>query len=210
MMAQLATEPRALSSPLPLAAKTSAMSVTWSGGPSYGIKAFTGREWDPEIGLYYYRARYYDPRMGRFISEDPIRFLGGVNFYAYVLDRPINAKDPNGLLAWRDVKKWYQFFKDFDDSFEQDNWRDCMIGCNVFGLLDDILVPAIATLSSRVRGALKSAAGKVMIEGAVLVWFMHCTDKCWKEYNCRHEPERQREREYWRWVGQMQMQPPVQ
>jgi hypothetical protein len=49
-----------------------------------------------------------------------------------------------------------------------------------------------------------------MIEGAVLVWFMHCTDKCWKEYNCRHEPERQREREYWRWVGQMQMQPPVQ
>jgi hypothetical protein len=55
MMAHLATEPRASSSPLPLAAKTSAMSVTWSGGPSYGIKAFTGREWDPEVGLYYYR-----------------------------------------------------------------------------------------------------------------------------------------------------------
>lgn len=33
---------------------------------------FTGREWDKEIGLYYYRARYYDPKVGRFISFDPI------------------------------------------------------------------------------------------------------------------------------------------
>jgi RHS repeat-associated protein len=44
---------------------------------------FTGREWDSESGLYYYRARYYDPKIGRFISEDPIRFSGGINFYAY-------------------------------------------------------------------------------------------------------------------------------
>jgi RHS repeat-associated protein len=34
--------------------------------------AFTGREWDPETGLYYYRARYYDPKVGRFVSEDPL------------------------------------------------------------------------------------------------------------------------------------------
>jgi RHS repeat-associated protein len=59
--------------------------------------AFTGREWDPETGLYYYRARYYDPKIGRFMSEDPIRFLGGVNFYAYVENNPINRTDPFGL-----------------------------------------------------------------------------------------------------------------
>ena len=43
--------------------------------------AYTGREWDKELGLYYYRARYYDPMEGRFISKDPIGFAGGdVNF----------------------------------------------------------------------------------------------------------------------------------
>ena len=52
--------------------------------------SFTGREWDSETGLYYYRARYYDPRIGRFISEDPIRFRGGMNFYSYVLNNPVN------------------------------------------------------------------------------------------------------------------------
>jgi RHS repeat-associated protein len=46
---------------------------------------YTGREWDKETGLYYYRARYYDPMEGRFISKDPISFAGGdVNLYGYV------------------------------------------------------------------------------------------------------------------------------
>ena len=62
--------------------------------------AFTGREWDPETGLYYYRARYYDPKVGRFISEDPIGFEGGVNFYAYVENNPANAIDPLGLQGY--------------------------------------------------------------------------------------------------------------
>lgn len=59
--------------------------------------AFTGREWDPEIGLYYYRARYYDPEIGRFISEDPIGFRGGADFYAYVGNSPVHRVDPSGL-----------------------------------------------------------------------------------------------------------------
>ncbi len=56
------------------------------------------REWDPEIGLYYYRARYYDPKIGRFISEDPIDFLGGINFYTYVGNDPSTLADPFGLV----------------------------------------------------------------------------------------------------------------
>ena len=60
--------------------------------------AFTGREWDLETGLYYYRARYYDPKAGRFISEDPIGFGGGTNFFAYVGNRVANSADPLGLM----------------------------------------------------------------------------------------------------------------
>jgi len=49
-------------------------------------------------GLYYMRARYYDPVLGRFISEDPIGFAGGsVNLYAYVSNNPVNLIDPYGL-----------------------------------------------------------------------------------------------------------------
>jgi RHS repeat-associated protein len=47
-------------------------------------------------GLYYYRARYYDPNGGRFISEDPIGFLGGMNFYVYVDNSPSSFLDPTG------------------------------------------------------------------------------------------------------------------
>ena len=52
---------------------------------------------DKETGLYYYRARYYDPMEGRFISKDPIGFKGGINVYAYVQNNPIDLTDPNGL-----------------------------------------------------------------------------------------------------------------
>ena len=50
-------------------------------------------------GLYYMRARYYDAEVGRFISEDPIGFDGGINLYAYVGGNPIMLVDPNGEFA---------------------------------------------------------------------------------------------------------------
>src|SRR5260221_420219 len=49
--------------------------------------------------LFYYRARYYDPAIGRFISEDPMGFdAGDVNFYAYAANNPINHNDPSGHI----------------------------------------------------------------------------------------------------------------
>jgi len=65
---------------------------------------YTAREFDPETNLYFYRARYYDPAIGRFISEDPVGFFGGVNFYAYVNGNPINYRDPSG--QWPVHGKW--------------------------------------------------------------------------------------------------------
>lgn len=59
---------------------------------------FTGREWDRESGLHYLRNRYYDPRIGRFLTQDPIGLLGGdANLYAYVGGNPVNRTDPYGL-----------------------------------------------------------------------------------------------------------------
>jgi RHS repeat-associated protein len=70
---------------------------------------YTGREWDKEIGLYYYRARYYDPLEGRFISKDPAGFDGGINLYGYTSNNPINFADPSGL-TW--TSNW-DFFWDW-------------------------------------------------------------------------------------------------
>ncbi|WP_157835434.1 RHS repeat-associated core domain-containing protein, partial [Xanthomonas sp. SHU 166] len=49
-------------------------------------------------GLYYYRARYYRPDLGRFVSEDPIGLVGGANPYAYVHGSPLMYGDPLGLF----------------------------------------------------------------------------------------------------------------
>ena len=60
---------------------------------------YAGRENDP-TSLYFYRARYYSPAFGRFISEDPIRFAGGdVNLYRYVWNSPTNFTDPLGEIG---------------------------------------------------------------------------------------------------------------
>jgi len=67
-------------------------------GTSPNVLGYTGRELDSETGLYYYRARYYDPEIGRFLNEDPLGFAAGdVNFYAYVSNNPVNGNDPSGL-----------------------------------------------------------------------------------------------------------------
>lgn len=67
-----------------------------SGTASDNSFQYTGRENDG-TGLYYYRARYYDPHSGRFVQSDPIGFDGGLNLYAYVEGDPLTQIDPLGL-----------------------------------------------------------------------------------------------------------------
>jgi RHS repeat-associated protein len=59
---------------------------------------YTAREFDTESGIYEYRMRYYDASVGRFLSEDPIGFLGGSNFYRYVRNSPSRFIDPSGMV----------------------------------------------------------------------------------------------------------------
>ncbi len=56
---------------------------------------YTGREND-NTGLYFYRTRYYDPGLKRFISEDPLGLVGGGDVYAYVAGDPLTYRDPQG------------------------------------------------------------------------------------------------------------------
>lgn len=69
--------------------------ATTIGGDTTNSYTYTGREMD-DIGVDYYRARYYNPGTGRFLSEDPKGLRGGINRYVYAGNDPINFRDPFG------------------------------------------------------------------------------------------------------------------
>jgi RHS repeat-associated protein len=71
--------------------------LTNSTGSATNWLRYTARQFDSDTALYYNRARYYDPQTGRFVSEDPIRFAAGTNFYSYVSNNPVGYRDPSGL-----------------------------------------------------------------------------------------------------------------
>jgi len=60
---------------------------------------FTGREFDSETGLYYYRARYYNPYIGRFLQTDPVGYESGMSLYRYCGNNPVCLIDPSGCRA---------------------------------------------------------------------------------------------------------------
>ena len=72
--------------------------VVSESGQSLGDRfRFTGREKVSTTGLYFYRARFYDPVLGRFLSSDPIGFAGDdYNLYRYAANNPISLTDPTG------------------------------------------------------------------------------------------------------------------
>lgn len=96
----------ALGSPIALADSSGAVqtqytydpfgSTSITGTSSTNPSQYTGRENDG-TGLYYYRARYYSPSMQRFISEDPMGLLAGINIYAYANNNPVSFADPSGM-----------------------------------------------------------------------------------------------------------------
>jgi len=65
---------------------------------------FTAREFDSETALYYYRARHYDPLIGRFLQEDPLGVANETNFYSYASNGPINFVDPFGEASKRRLR----------------------------------------------------------------------------------------------------------
>ena len=74
-------------------------------GASASGYAFQGREWDSEIALYYFRARYYNAAAGAWASDDPIAFVGGPNFTQFVNNNPLRFVDPFGLCGEDQVNR---------------------------------------------------------------------------------------------------------
>ena len=151
--------------------------TTASTGTLRNYFQYTGREFDPETGLNYDRARYYNPTTGRFLSEDPIGFYGGNNFYRYVENNPADLIDPFGLWSWTGV------------------------GAGVGGALGGIggallgagtgtlVAPGVGTVGGGVEGGVVGAAGGAVAGAAVGAAIGNAID--WlKRNSCKAKEER--------------------
>jgi RHS repeat-associated protein len=83
--------------------------------------SFTGKEFDPDIGLYYFNARWMDPQLGRFISEDPAQ--DGNNWYVYGVNNPLMYIDPTGLMHQDADGNWVYDDWDFEWNDDYDSYN---------------------------------------------------------------------------------------
>ena len=104
--------------------------LTNSSGSLTNFFRYTGREFDSETSLYYYRARFYDPSAGRFLSEDPLSpelMFDNLEVYEYVENDPVDFEDPLGLYKIAKPKPGHPVTP--PPSPGLDNLLTCMEGC---------------------------------------------------------------------------------
>ncbi len=79
------------------------------GASNVGRFGYTGQTWLPSVGLWYYKARMYSSRLGRFMQTDPIGYGDGMNWHGYVAGDPINHQDGSGLYCQRVTTTTYAY-----------------------------------------------------------------------------------------------------
>ena len=77
--------------------------ISNGGSNGWGGIRFKGATWSPGFRLYKMGARYYDPDVGRFISEDPAGIEAGLNLYAFADADPVNGYDPTGAFSFKNI-----------------------------------------------------------------------------------------------------------
>jgi RHS repeat-associated protein len=137
--------------------------LTNSAGSVSNPFSYTAREFDAETGLYYYRARYYDPTIGRFLGEDPIGFQAGdSNFYRYVQNGPVNLTDPQGTCPHCDPSGHSLPPSYFMSLGQTANWVDNALNLISFrhgGIMDAQAYGGSPAYANYVFGVYMAAAG---------------------------------------------------
>ena len=99
---------------------------------------FTGRRFDIETGLYYYRARYYNPYIGRFMQTNPVGYDDGINWYSYCANNPLGCLDPSGGCASSD------FLSEFIDQYWATIDQSDIV--SILNSLGDVIDPRVLSL----------------------------------------------------------------
>lgn len=99
---------------------------------------FTGRDYDAETGMYYYRARTMHPGLGRFMQHDPLMYVSGLNMYEYTLNNPIKYIDVTGQTPSRSDMAHMSKHVYGDPSIPLGDWRPDNRFDNYFTKRDDV------------------------------------------------------------------------
>jgi RHS repeat-associated protein len=131
---------------------------TTSAGTSPHPFGYTGRRWDPDLGLYYYRARWYDPQLGTFLQPDPIGSLDYINLYSYVGLEPGNGTDPTGLWGLNS-RGWeiYNITPAQEAQSRKETWQAVGIVTSAAGGIELVGLGAVAFESAATASAIRFA-----------------------------------------------------
>jgi RHS repeat-associated protein len=112
---------------------------------------YTGKKIDRDTGLYYFNARWYDPELGRFITEDPVK--DGVNWFGYANQNPLRYIDPTGLMAIRSYQDYPYVMQGWNRTGKNGEVQDVTFGLSLLPLSKyGCAITAMAKAVSNITG----------------------------------------------------------